>query len=128
MKSTIAKLLLASSCAAACISSHANLIVNGSFESGLSGWTTVDQFGSEGTFYVQSGNTAPISGSPVPVPPDGSNAAMSDAFGPGAHVLYQDFTPVAAQAGVFFWRSTFLWGISPVIFTFTTHWISQHPR
>ena len=61
----------------------------------------MDQFGSEGTFYVQSGNTAPISGSPVPVPPDGSNAAMSDALGPGAHVLYQDFTPVAAQAGVF---------------------------
>src|SRR6185369_1034687 len=29
-------------------------------------------------------------GDPVPAPPGGATAAMSDAQGPGSHVLYQD--------------------------------------
>lgn len=73
--------------------SHAgiNLITNGGFESGLSGWTISNQLGSEGTFFHQSGNTSPVNGLSVQVPPEGTFAAMTDAGGPGSHVLYQDF-------------------------------------
>lgn len=67
------------------------LITNGGFESGFTGWTRVDAIGSDGTFFLQSGTTSPSSGDAVPAPPGGTTAAMSDAQGPGSHVLYQDF-------------------------------------
>lgn len=70
---------------------QAGLIVNGGFESGFSGWTRVDQVGSEGTFILQTGTASPVNGFAVPAPPGGTTAAMTDAFGPGSHVLYQDF-------------------------------------
>jgi hypothetical protein len=66
-------------------------IVNGDFEAGLAGWTVVDQLGSEGTFFVQSGTESPVNGASVPAPPQGAQAAMTDAGGPGSHLLYQDF-------------------------------------
>jgi hypothetical protein len=67
-------------------------IVNGGFEAGLTGWTVVDQVGSEGTFLLQTGTTTPLSGVTVPPPPEGAAAAMSDSLGgPGSHLLYQDF-------------------------------------
>lgn len=75
---------------------------NGGFESGLSGWTTADQTGSDGTFYVQSGILSPTSGSDVPAPPQGTSAAMSDAGAPGSHVLYQDFVASAGNATLSF--------------------------
>jgi len=71
---------------------RADLIVNGGFESGLSGWSRADQVGSEGTFVLQTGTSSPVNGDPVPAPPGGIRAAMTDAEGPGSHVLYQDFT------------------------------------
>lgn len=77
---------------AAVTSAHAvPVILNGGFESGFSWWTTADQTGSDGTFFVQSGTTSPVNGLAVPAPPGGTNAAMTDAGGPGSHVLYQDF-------------------------------------
>lgn len=75
---------------------------NGGFESGLSGWTTADQTGSDGTFYVQSGILSPTSSSDVPAPPQGTSAAMSDAGAPGSHVLYQDFVASAGNATLSF--------------------------
>ena len=72
------------------VPAHA-LIVNGGFELGFSGWTRVDQVGSEGTFHLQAGTVSPVTLSPVPPPPEGATAAMTDAEGPGSHVLYQDF-------------------------------------
>jgi hypothetical protein len=66
-------------------------IVNGDFEAGLAGWTVADQLGSDGTFFVQSGTESPVNGASVPAPPQGTQAAMSDAAGPGSHLLYQDF-------------------------------------
>jgi glucose/arabinose dehydrogenase len=69
----------------------ASLITNGGFESGFSSWTRVDQLGSEGTFNLQSGTLSPVNGDPTPAPTEGVNAAMTDAFGSGSHVLYQDF-------------------------------------
>jgi hypothetical protein len=67
------------------------LIVNGGFESGFTGWTVANQPGSEGTFSLQSGTLSPVLGLSVPAPPGGLVAAMTDAAGPGSHVLYQDF-------------------------------------
>jgi hypothetical protein len=69
----------------------APVLVNGSFESGLSGWTKSDSAGSDGMFFSQSGTTSPVNGDPVPAPSAGTFAAMTDAQGPGSHVLYQDF-------------------------------------
>src|SRR5262245_43093016 len=76
------------------------LITNGGFESGLTGWTVVDAPGGNGTFSVQSGTASPVNGDPVPTPPGGVNAAMSDGQGPGSHVLYQDFVVPTSSAGV----------------------------
>jgi hypothetical protein len=69
----------------------AQIIVNGGFESGFTGWTVANQVGSDGTFFLQSGTASPVNGDPVPAPPEGTTAAMTDAQGPGSHVLYQDF-------------------------------------
>jgi hypothetical protein len=96
--------------------SASELIVNGSFEAGFTGWTEVDQAGGSGSFFVQSGTGSPLNGFTVPAPPQGIFAAMTDQTGPGSHVLLQDFTvPLGAtsvmlsfevfisnQAGVFF--------------------------
>jgi hypothetical protein len=65
-------------------------ITNGSFESGLTGWTVIDQAGSSGSWYSQTGTTSPISNGSVAAPPAGGFAAMTDTSSPGSHVLYQD--------------------------------------
>lgn len=67
------------------------LISNGGFESGLASWTVLNQVGSGGTFTAQSGTTTPINGFTVPAPPEGTQAALTDADSGGSHVLYQDF-------------------------------------
>lgn len=72
------------------VPAHA-FIVNGGFELGFSSWSRIDQVGSEGTFFLQTGTVSPVTGLPVPPPPQGVTAAMTDAEGPGSHVLYQDF-------------------------------------
>jgi hypothetical protein len=77
-------------------SGQAQLISNGGFETGLSDWTTADQLGSDGTFFNQTGTTSPFLGNPVPAPPEGTRAAMTDAGGPGSHLLYQDFVVPAS--------------------------------
>ncbi len=69
-----------------------NLLTNGDFEPGFAGWTRVDQVGSESTWLLQSGTLSPVNAFTVPAPPGPTHAAMTDAQGPGSHVLYQDFT------------------------------------
>jgi len=69
----------------------ASTIANGGFETGFASWVRVDQLGSDGTFSLQSGLASPVNADPVPAPPSGTRAAMSDGAAPGAHVLYQDF-------------------------------------
>jgi hypothetical protein len=66
-------------------------IANGGFEAGLAGWTVANQAGSDGSFFVQTGSVSPLNGIPVQPPPQGLSAAMTDAGGPGSHLLYQDF-------------------------------------
>ena len=73
-------------------------IVNGGFEDGLANWTVADQVGSEGSFTLQSGTRSPVTDTRVPRPPQGSNAAMTDAGAGGSHVLYQDFVQAAPVA------------------------------
>ena len=70
---------------------HSAILINGGFESGLAGWTKADQLGSEGSYFSQTGVVSPVNGFPVPAPPEGTFAAMTDAAGSGSHVLYQDF-------------------------------------
>lgn len=70
-------------------------INNGGFESGFAGWTRANQAGSDGTFALQTGGASPVNGTAVPAPPGGSTAAMTDAQGPGSHVLYQTFMATA---------------------------------
>ena len=66
-----------------------NLLTNGSFETGdLTGWTVVNT--GSGQFSVESGIVTPTSGGPIPAPPDGTYATVSDQGGPGSHILYQD--------------------------------------
>ena len=77
----------------------AEIISNGGFESAFTGWTRADQSGSDGTFFLQTGTASPVNGDPVAAPPGPTHAAMTDAQGPGTHVLYQDFlvsSPVAS--------------------------------
>ncbi len=78
------------------------IILNGGFESGLTGWIRANQIGSAGNFFLQTGTLSPELGDPVPAPPEGTRAAMSDAAGPGAHVLYQDFVATADAATLSF--------------------------
>lgn len=77
---------------------RAQSISNGGFESGLAGWTTADQVGSNGTFWLQAGTTSPVNAFTVPAPPGGFYAAMTDAVAGGSHVLYQDFVVPAVVA------------------------------
>ena len=75
----------------------AQLIQNGGFESGFASWTRADQLGSEGTFSIQTGLLSPVNSDSTPSPTEGNNAAMTDSFGPGSHVLYQDFLVSSAN-------------------------------
>jgi hypothetical protein len=98
MKQTRILLSIALIGAVACLVRQANgaeLINNGGFESGFAGWSTASVAGSDGAFLLQSGTSSPVNGTSVPPPPGPVNAAMTDARGPGTHVLYQDFTITA---------------------------------
>lgn len=78
---------------------QAQVLTNGGFESGLTGWTVANQVGSDGSFFVQTGTSSPVNLIPVPPPPQGTQAAMTDAQGPGSHILYQNFVvPVSVTA------------------------------
>ena len=68
----------------------ANRVVNGSFEDGLEGWTVVNLDGSDGSWLPQTGTVSPNNDFSVAPPTDGVQAAMTDAAGPGTHILYQD--------------------------------------
>jgi hypothetical protein len=70
----------------------AAIVNNGDFETGdLSGWQMVTSSPNSGWF-AYSGTSAPVSLNPIPAPPQGNHAAISDETGAGLHVLYQDIT------------------------------------
>jgi hypothetical protein len=71
----------------------AAVVVNGDFDSGLSGW----QMQSTGPasakgWFAYSGTESPVSAHSIPSPPNGSQAAISDQSGPASAILYQDVT------------------------------------
>ena len=73
-------------------------VVNGGFETGtFAGWTVVNEAGGSGNWFVYNGTTSPLSAFTIPSPPEGTYGAVSDQFGPGSHVLYQD---VALEPGM----------------------------
>ena len=101
MKTHLNRMAFASAVALMCAATsqtQAVLITNGGFEAGFAGWSLSDEPASDGTFFLQTGAISPIAGDPVPPPPGGLTAAMTDAFGPGSHVLYQNFTMTAPMA------------------------------
>jgi len=107
------------------------LILNGGFESGFTSWVRVDQVGSEGTFALQTGTLSPVSGDPVPAPPGGLTAAMTDAAGPGSHVLYQDF--LVPNEGAVLTFSLFIGNradrfVTPTTLDFSTPALNQQAR
>jgi hypothetical protein len=111
----------------------APLLLNGSFESGFVSWVRVDQVGSDGTFFLQAGTTSPVNGVPVPSPVDGTSAAMTDPFGPGSHVLYQDFlVPPGTTSGTLTFalfvgnQATAFW--TPNTLDFSTPALNQQAR
>lgn len=103
MKSKTTRGLLISAAAltiAATGAQAVSLIANGSFEAGLSSWSTVDQVGSDGAFFSQTGTSSPLNAFSVAAPVHGLRAAMTDSGAGGSHVLYQDFTiPADVTAG-----------------------------
>ena len=79
--------------AAACTAPGAlaqELIANGGFESSFTGWTAADQLGSDGSFTLQTGAASPVNAFPVPLPPGGLTAAMTDQQAGGSHVHSPD--------------------------------------
>lgn len=66
-------------------------VVNGGFETGsLSGWTEQNEAGSAGTWLTYTGTSSPLSGHPIPAPPQGSFAAITDQTDAGSSILYQN--------------------------------------
>jgi glucose/arabinose dehydrogenase len=107
------------------------VILNGGFEAGLTSWTKADQLGSDGTFFSQSGTLSPVNNDPVPAPPQGTEAAMSDAEGPGSHVLYQDFLatpdPATLSFGLFIGNRAGQFA-TPASLDFSTPTLNQQAR
>ena len=109
------------------------VIANGGFEAGLTSWTKSDQLGIEGTFLNQSGTSSPVNLDPVPPPPEGTMAAMTDAQGPGSHVLYQDFVATADAAALRFAlfignRANDFFTPTPASLDFSTPALNQQAR
>ena len=97
-----------------------NIIVNGGFESNggaasstFTGWTVTNESGSGGSWYVQTGTASPLNALPVPAPPEGSFAAMTDASGPSSQVLIQGFTIPADATSVTLSFDYFLNNLGP---------------
>lgn len=76
---------------------HANLITNGDFSSGLTGWTATNA--GSGAWYSDTvGTTTPFSGQSTSGAGGGVGTyAVTDQSGPGTHVLDQAFTVAAGQ-------------------------------
>lgn len=107
-------------------------INNGGFEAGFSSWTHLNQVGSDGNFFLQSGSSSPINGFSVSPPPQGTTAAMTDQQGPGSHVLYQDFL-VDAISGPRFLKFSLLLNsgadfVTPATLDFATPALNQQAR
>lgn len=86
---------------AAASAAPVELITNGNFNAGLTGWTVVNQANGSGNWFIGTvGNTAPVSGLPTSAIGGSGNYAVTDQSGPGSHVLLQNFTVGAGASSV----------------------------
>ena len=94
-----------------------SLLINGSFEDGLNGWTVLFETGSTGIVQTYTGsytNDFPVSGAFNP--PSGEHAVITDQGDPTTSVLYQDFyvPPVVNHASISFYYA---------ILTYANQWV-----
>jgi hypothetical protein len=68
------------------------ILNNGSFESGLTGWTVTNSTTDGSSWFVTSQSQTPLNGYPTPGPTNGSYYAVTDEIGPGLHAMTQLFT------------------------------------
>jgi hypothetical protein len=125
--------LLIAAIAIAKPASAAPLIVNGGFELGFTGWTILNAPASDGSFFLQTGTVSPVNVLSVPPPPGGSRAAMTDAEGPGAHLLFQDFVVPATVSTATLMFDWFVWNHdaafrTPNTLAFDTPTLNQQAR
>jgi hypothetical protein len=73
-----------------------NLLRNGGFEEGMSGWTTIER--GLGAFAAHQSGPAPHSGLPAPAAREGRFQALLDQRGAGSHLLFQDVAVPEAGA------------------------------
>jgi hypothetical protein len=95
--------LTAAVAAQAAIAAPAGGIRNGGFETGtFAGWTTAPRTPLEfpSRWFVYSGDVAPLSGAPIPPPPRGRYAAVTDQTGPGSNILHQTFRVPAGESAL----------------------------
>lgn len=81
--------------AASMLAPPIELVTNGSFTAGYSGWTTVNS--GSGSWFLHGGGS--VSGFAVPSPPSLPFAAMTQQSGPGSHILFQDVVLPAQLCG-----------------------------
>jgi hypothetical protein len=76
--------------APAAVDDGAPVLRNGGFERGwLAGWGHHSLAGSNGTWQAHEGTEAPISGLPIPAPPEGRSQAVVDQTFAGTHLLFR---------------------------------------
>ncbi|HEY6771403.1 MAG TPA: hypothetical protein VI035_03025 [Solirubrobacterales bacterium] len=69
----------------------AAIVSNGDFETGsLSGWQVMETPDPGEGWFAYSGSSSPLNDFPIPAPPQGNFAAITDQGGAGLHLLYQD--------------------------------------
>lgn len=68
------------------------ILNNGSFESGLTGWTVTNSTTDGSSWFVTNQPRTPLNGYPTVGPSDGSYYAVTDEIGPGLHAITQAFT------------------------------------
>lgn len=98
MKRLVLLAAMVAAFAVTAIPASAATVVNGSFESGLSGWNVADLPSSDGTWSTYTGTTPAVSADSNPfVPAAFGNSAMADMNGETSTVLTQD---VALEPGL----------------------------
>ena len=76
----------------ACTVNATQLLTNGSFESGLTGWTVTNSTSDGSSWFVTNQSQTPLNGYPTVGPSNGSYYAVTDEVGPGLHAITQGFT------------------------------------
>lgn len=87
------------------VASAQNILTNGGFESGLTGWSPYFAPGSSpeaGRYYATGGGVGPVSGLGLLTPNSGTGYAVSDQTGPGAGSLSQSFVLSGAATSATF--------------------------